>query len=214
MPSGVDAPVGGGRARTCLAETILRFQCIERAQVGGEVEIDPSQSSQAGTGRVARRVAVGQFPGACLPGGGTGAGEFSRMGVEGQGEATRDVWGGLARFLTPLNRTQRDGMGHPKIVWATRPFVVVGTRVHSGWISEAQWIIADLRIHVPLLRIDEFLLHNVKRIGRHEASEAGAKVPRFEVAQPGFGIPFFAGELVGMQGSTAIHVPELHRRHR
>ena len=81
-------------------------------------------------------------------------------------------------------------------------------------MAEEPWVVAHVGVHVPLLRIEQLLLHDVDWIGRHESSQTGGVVPSPEVVEAGFAVAFFAGELLDIEDSTAIHVPQLHRRHR
>jgi hypothetical protein len=55
---------------------------------------------------------------------------------------------------------------------------------------------AVLGVHIPLLRVDEFLLHDAERIRGDEPPYRRGMVAFAEVVQPGFGIAFFASELV------------------
>ncbi len=75
-----------------------------------------------------------------------------------------------------------------------------------------QGIVADIAVQVERLRIAETGVRYgsglVRPIGRHKASETGSVVPGPEVVESGFGIAFFAGELVGhkrMMGCAVVH---------
>jgi hypothetical protein len=84
---GPPVPRGSGEKRENLAETILRFQCVERTEANRESKVHASESREARLGGATRTVALEQFSGIPLRGDRAGAGEVSRMGVRDQGAA-------------------------------------------------------------------------------------------------------------------------------
>jgi len=72
-------------------------------------------------------------------------------------------------------------MGHPKNL---------GESEFKGWATR------HVGVHIPLLRVDQLLLHDVGRVGRLESPKARPEVSSPEHVESGFGIPFFAGEFV------------------
>ena len=68
------------------------------------------------------------------------------------------------------------------------------------WIARGRWVVVNVAVEIEALRIPEARVGDVGwlggPVGRHEAPEAAAVVSGPEHIQAGFGVSFFAGELV------------------
>src|ERR1041385_4804830 len=82
-------------------------------------------------------------------------------------------------------------------------------------VGLVQWVVANICVKIEGLRVVKNRVGYSLGFGRpirgHEPTHARRIVPRAEVIQAGFGIPFFAGEFVGSPRSGSGARPK-HRR--
>src|SRR5205807_2785967 len=67
-------------------------------------------------------------------------------------------------------------------------FIVAELYGLAGWVGESQRVIPDKRIHIPLLRISEFLLLKNEWIRLYEAAQGRPVISRSKVVQTSLGV--------------------------
>src|ERR1022692_4152320 len=78
--------------------------------------------------------------------------------------------------------------------------------VHSERVDKTQWVIANVGVHVPLLWINELLLHDANWVWRVEARHGALVEPCPEIVDSHIRVALFPGKLVILRASIHIYL--------